>query len=401
MNSSPANNSAELSLKGFDGLRALACLAVFTVHFQQISGVTGTIGPLDVRRACENGNTGVALLFMLSAFHLSLPLWSGQMAAGFGKWFAHYLRSRASRILPAYYLCLTVLVLHQGSLAAPADRHNAVLHYLLVHNYSEPYFYSINNPFWTIAVQAQFYVLLPALLLALLLVGSTRGRIAVAIALLLAAYATHWVVMQQGDAWGESFGWGPMVTDHPIVFSHSVLAHLPVFLLGIIAAGLVWQRHSAASQGVSRAWADAAIPLAAAAVAAILTTALDERLQTPHGRYNWPYVPLLLAIIVAALPASGLWQRTLEFWPLRQLGIISYGVYLFHLPCQRLVEKGLERAGRSAHSDWHLFALASLTLTIVLAAVSFHLFERPLWQWLAGRRLPGLVSGRFAMKAPT
>jgi len=53
--------SSSNHIAGLDGLRALACLAVFGVHFQQAVSLQGNIGPFDLARFLENGNTGVAL----------------------------------------------------------------------------------------------------------------------------------------------------------------------------------------------------------------------------------------------------------------------------------------------------------------------------------------------------
>jgi len=69
-------------IAGLDGLRALAALAVFGVHFQQITGVAGRVGPFDVQTLLANGNTGVCLFFVLSGFLLSLPFWFGRRPGG-------------------------------------------------------------------------------------------------------------------------------------------------------------------------------------------------------------------------------------------------------------------------------------------------------------------------------
>ncbi len=65
----------EKRLPGLDGLRALAALSVFGVHFNQIVQFDCHIGPVSVYRLLANGNHAVSLFFSLSGFLLSLPFW--------------------------------------------------------------------------------------------------------------------------------------------------------------------------------------------------------------------------------------------------------------------------------------------------------------------------------------
>ena len=60
-------------LPGLHGLRALAALLVFGVHFNQIVQLDYDIGPFSLYRLLANGNHAVSLFFTLSGFLLSLP----------------------------------------------------------------------------------------------------------------------------------------------------------------------------------------------------------------------------------------------------------------------------------------------------------------------------------------
>lgn len=110
----------------------MAALSVFGVHYQQLTHVDpGSIGPFDLKTLLINGNTGVALFFVLSGVLLSLPYWrvgkdSGPLPSLGGYW----LR-RLARILPAYYLCLTVLVIQNGYWQKSSRINDVLSHYLL------------------------------------------------------------------------------------------------------------------------------------------------------------------------------------------------------------------------------------------------------------------------------
>ena len=203
-------------IPGLDGLRAVACLAVFGVHFQQITHVGGRFGPIDVKTLLANGNTGVALFFVLSGMLLGLTFWKGEHRFSLKR----YAMNRASRIAPAYYLCLTALVIHEAHFHTPREITDTVSHYLFAHNFAEYSIYSLNDPFWTIAVQVQFYVLFPLMILLLKPVRPIRPlAVLLVIGMAGGCYLAHRAVMLHFQ---------PREQDY--VLSHSLLAHLPIFL---------------------------------------------------------------------------------------------------------------------------------------------------------------------------
>lgn len=371
--------SSSKHIAGLDGLRALACLAVFGVHFQQMVSLQGDVGPFDLARFLENGNTGVALFFTLSGFLLSIPFWrSLVLAEPVPRWHTFWLK-RAVRILPAYFLCLSLLVAHNRLWEQTGEGHNILLHYLLLFNYSPQYIYSINPPFWTLAVEVQFYALLP--LIFLFVAAFPRwAQLAVVVGLALLAYgALVWSI--QCGACREWWPWNGQgdPAQNP-VFTRSLLAHLPHFLLGVAGANVSlivksWgSRHFFAIQGVT----EVAFWVATALVFLILATPLDMQLVIPYGRYNLPFVPVLLTVIVLSTSYTVLARALLELKPVRWVGQISYGVYIYHLPVLNVVARYMRTAGWEAKDHWLSLLAAALTLTLAVAAISYYMMERPI-----------------------
>ena len=109
---------------------------------------------------------------------------------------------------------------------------------------------------------------------------------------------------------------------------------------------------------------------------------IDDLLTVPFGRYNLPYLPLLLSGIIVCAPYTSLAKKLLESAPLKQLGTISYGVYIYHLPCL----KGVSRFMTFIHADisvyWYLLAILALFLTITISTVSYFFMERPIYRWV-------------------
>ena len=354
-------HKVEQRLPGLDGLRAVACLLVFGVHFGQITALQGRWGPFDVARWLANGNTGVALFFALSGFLLSLPYWrvqrENQPLPAAGRFFAR----RAARILPAYFACLGALVIANRHWQEADAGLDILLHVLMLFNFREASTLSINPPFWTLAVEAQFYLLLP--LLFVLLRGSRRAVALSALLLLgVAAYGAH---LARLPAAGPAPAW----------VTYSLLAHLPHFLLGVVTGGLFDARRPPASRrgGVLDALLAAVLLL----LIVILATPLDEVLQLPGGRYNLPFVPLLLCLLVVLVPVTRLGRLAFDSAPLRGIGRVSYGVYIYHLPVQHVTARLMTRESLNPAEHWLLFGAVSLGVTLLTAAASYLLVERP------------------------
>jgi len=368
-------------ISGLDGLRALACIAVFGVHFQQAVSLQGNIGPFDLARFLENGNTGVALFFVLSGFLLSIPFWrSLERAEPVPRWRVFWLK-RAARILPAYFVCLTLLVVHNRLWEQSGEFTNILLHYLLLFNYSPQHIFSINPPFWTLAVEVQFYALLPLIFL-LIAALPRRLQIPAVVGFAVLAYVALLGMIQCEPC----RGWWPWngqddVTQNP-VFTYSLLAHLPHFLLGVLGGGGhsrlkdARRRHFFAVQNGS----EAVFWLSAALIFIILATPLDSRLAIPFGRYNLPFVPVLLTLIVLSASHTVLIKALLELSPVRWLGQVSYGVYIFHLPVLNVVGRTMRSAGLEVKEHWLILFIAALTVTLAVAAISYYLVERPIFR---------------------
>lgn len=358
---------------GMDGLRAIACLAVFAVHLQQLTGTAGKWGSLNWNFLLENGR--VALFFMLSGALLSISLWKTDFAGLGERWLSRYVTHRLLRIIPAYFACLLAIILWKRHWQGGGEILDSLLHIGLVHNYRANSFYSLAPPFWTIAVQAQFYVLLPFVFWLLTWRACAAvGRGWILIVLAIGSYAAHCCVM-------ESLA----IEQRSVVYTHSVLAHLPHLLLGVfVGQFLANVKPTSDLKSTQRRWLyDVLVVAVAAAMVAVTSASLDVWFQVPHGRYNFPYVPLLIAVGIAAVPRSNLALRLLETQLFRFLGRISFGVYVYHYSLMQLTAKIIRGLGAVPEENWLAFAAISLVLTLAAATASYHWLELPLFRWFA------------------
>ena len=150
-----------------DGFRAVATFLVLIFHYWQQSWVSMVVrvGPVEVdfTPIVSIGSLGVELLFALSGFCLYYPFAlhpQRRLHAG------NYAYKRMVRILPTYFLCVIVCSVYQVGRLDPALLREQFIGNMTLTQMSTPSLaYNHLNPvLWSIAIEAQFYLLFPLLL---------------------------------------------------------------------------------------------------------------------------------------------------------------------------------------------------------------------------------------------
>jgi peptidoglycan/LPS O-acetylase OafA/YrhL len=317
------------NIAAIDGLRGLSVAWILLFHFVALRPSDPWAGALRdaplLGAAIARGPWAVQLFFLISGFLLTLP-WLARARDGrpAPSTRAFYLR-RIRRIVPAYYLQLALLFAVVMPLLFGADywRHdlyvyaaNALAHAAFMHNLSPLTSASlnVNGALWTLAVEAQFYLLLP--LLAPVFVR-TPWRFVIATAMI----NTFWLL----GAW---HGFDAVVRWH-------------------LEAGARWGWHEEAIRGLL------AIQLPAYAFTFALG-ALLARLWLRHR--TWLDHPAV--------------QSVLARGPLAFMGRISYSAYLWHLPLLLVLQ------ARTNVSPAAFFPLYVATVAAV-GWTSWRFVERP------------------------
>jgi peptidoglycan/LPS O-acetylase OafA/YrhL len=344
-------------LAGLDGIRGLAALFVVVNHvfLRAFPGY-----PVDRAPFWSGwfiyGRFAVVVFIVLSGFSLALsPARHGWRLDGVSR----FAQRRARRILPAYWAALAFslavawLVVPPPGQGVPGAK-SVLVNGLLVQNLvGAP---SPNRSFWSMAVEAQLYLVFPLLLLTV-----RRWGAIVMVATVTLVVAAVGVV-------------GPHVSrlDTFVIQSPPDLAAL--FAVGILAAGIV---------GASRARRSWPWPrLALAAAAPVLATIWWQGSVWTLDHLFWvdlalgPAIACLLAGLATGQPASLL--RMLDARPMRSLGGSSYSLYLTHGPIVVVVYEKIV-AGRVPQGVPAFLVSVALVLplTIVFARVFASVFETP------------------------
>ena len=334
--------STRRRLAGLDGIRGLAALYVVINHVfvRAFPGYPVDHAPFWAGWFIY-GRFAVVVFIVLSGFSLALsPARHGWRLDAVSE----FARRRARRILPAYWAALAFslavawLIIPQPGRGVP-DAKSVLVNGLLVQNVVPAH--SPNAAFWSMAVEAQLYILFPLLLLMV----RRRGA-----AVMLATVGL--VVAAVGIL-------GPHIAglDTFVIQSPPDLAAL--FAVGILTAGIVGAGHA------RRSWPWPRLALAAATP--VLAVIWWQGSVWTLDHLYWvdlalgPAIACLLASLATGRPARLL--QLLDARPLRRLGSCSYSLYLTHAPIVAVV---CERVMAGRVPEGVPFFLVSLALVLPL-----------------------------------
>jgi peptidoglycan/LPS O-acetylase OafA/YrhL len=359
--------SGQRYMPGLDGLRALAVLAVIAYH-EQFGWAPG-------------GLLGVGVFFTLSGY-LITDLLLGQWARSGGLNLGDFWLRRARRLLPALFVMLAVVtawitVVSPARLAslrgavAGAATYSSNWYYIYTHN---SYFarFAPPGPFdhlWSLAVEEQFYLVWPWLLLAG--VFFLRGR---------RPSAVRWLALPT-LALAAASAVAMLTLYHPGYDPTRIYEGSDTRACGLLtgaALAMVWPSRRTARTAL---WKRVALDGAGFAGLAVIGLMIWRVGQYSAFTYQGGLVLLSVAtagVVAAAACPGALVGAALGWTPLRWIGVRSYGIYLWHYPVIILTSPA------NSAEDLPRAAL-QIAASIGIAALSWHFVEEPIRHGALGR----------------
>jgi peptidoglycan/LPS O-acetylase OafA/YrhL len=363
-----------------DSLRAIAVLGVFLTH---ASYFVAQSGPALLERF--RFDMGVTIFFVISGFLIYRPWVRARLRGDPSPLARVYAWRRLLRILPGYWVALTVVALVLGVNGLFSWSGTGIYYGLL-----QAYFpYRATGGLtqaWSLCVEVAFYVFVPlyALALARVRVRGGRSRLRhelIGIAALFAVSAAYKV---------SAVAAGTLEQSNLSNLQLTLPTFIDVFAVGMLLATLsawceerpelprplrVIDRHSWLP------WAFAAATFAIASFGIGVTGALDE--QMTRVQYLERHYLALLTAGAVVLPAifgdftRGWVRRLLGNRVLLYIGLISYGIFLYHFAVLTQLERwGLTDAVRGRWPAL-LWLVAGLAGSVLVATVSYYVVERP------------------------
>lgn len=332
-----------------DGLRAIAIGLVLAAH-----------AGLRVGRA---GALGVDIFFVLSGYLITGLLVRERETYGSIELKAFYLR-RALRLFPALLVLITV-----GALVLSFELHTPTRQLLLgglvagayltdVLSFTSSTVWAVWGNTWSLSIEEHFYLIWPPLLIFLLRSGRRSAAFLVVGAGALVGFATVMLLAVGSPTAG------------PARFYFQPQAHAGALLLGCVVAlapvAPRWTRHLAPAS------------LVALAGVALLSPGPQNEV---YFQVSIPAVWLLTGAMLLGLEFESLTARALALRPLRRVGVVSYGLYLYHQVVFLVVAQHL-------HAQRAVVLVVQLAVALLVAELSFRLLESPIRRYGHRSRQP-------------
>ena len=356
-----------------DAMRAVAALSIVVTH---ASGVTNFNTDNVLGAYTARLNFGVCIFFLLSGFLLYRPFVAARREGRPPVGIRAFVRRRVLHIVPAYWVALSLLAIYPGLLGFGE-------HWWRFYTFTQIYWGESVvqgiGPAWTLAIEASFYVILPFLAAGIArLRPSVGGELAILGGIALATLAFRFAIQE----WTAPFSdWRTL--------HNTLLSYMDWFAYGMMLAVVSVATHrrqadiAALRLVIRRPW----VPWAAAAVvfwfvATQLGLSRGFFISYTQTNFFGEHVGYAVCALLLLLPAvfgdwAGGWPRRLlaTRW-MAWLGLVSYGIFLWHSNIMLELNEH-EAQGWLPGSGFLSLLLPTLAITIPIAALSYYLVEKP------------------------
>lgn len=358
-------------IPGLDGLRAIAFFLVFALHTNYL----------------QMGWVGVSLFFVLSGFLITGILLDMKASLSSRDYFVKFYGRRFLRIFPLYYFYLLLMTGLTAWLISLPYRPRYMRVFWDQAKYAVLYVYdfffatasfkhsNLLDHFWSLSVEEQFYIFWPLLLL--IVPDKWLKKLFIVFILLGPLFRLVFFFVYRSGVF-RFFADSPELATYPLPFSH----------IDAFALGAYISRFS-----IPKAKQQFYALLALLPVLGLITQYIATRTTAPLSglgyqlllpdsyKYIWAYTLLnyFFAVLIYGVAQEAWFTRFLEWRPLRYMGKISYGLYVYHFPivwfAGRIADFGL---GLTPFWVKFLTALIAFAATLLIASLSFRFLERPI-----------------------
>jgi peptidoglycan/LPS O-acetylase OafA/YrhL len=367
----------------FDGVRGLAALSVLWFHVT--FGGFNTL-PSPIRELAGHLDVGVTIFFVISGFLLYRPFVLSRFRGEPLPRIRSYAVRRVLRIVPCYWVALTVVALWLGK-DEVFTASGIPTYYGFLQAYADDTFAGGIGQAWTLCVEVAFYVFLPIWALAM---HRVQRRPADARTVLRSELAGIGVVFAASSAY---LVWvlAEVAPTPASPYVRSFPGLVDQFALGMaLAVGSAWletretmpRAVAAMRRAPSAAWLVAAVAFAGASSlegGVLGTSSSDAAYVGQHELYSLTAVAVVFpAVLFGAGRGWGFAGRVLGSRALMYAGLFSYGIYLYHVA---VVDKLAQPVGDALPdgAGWQTLGLgaAVMAVTVAIAALSYYVVERP------------------------
>lgn len=350
------DNSSKARFQSLTGVRFIAVCLVFLYHNRKYW--RNNLHP-EVLRLFNEFHVGVSLFFVLSGFLIAYTYEDKPMQSASA--YLKYFLVRCARILPLYWLILTIYYLDKNY----GNFHFSLLTYTLTHGFSDAHNLDAIAQAWSLTVEMSFYILAP------LIFFIKKKNSWWLLLVLIALFVLFWGI---GAIW-QHCNTNPQRFFMPIQFLwvNSFPGRSSEFFAGMILATAVQQR-SAWLKNIPHKTTSGFVAM----FLTIYAIGLFEVDIYDHGYAHTmglilskTLLPFTMLILLAGLMEENTWlNKLLGSQLLVLLGNASFAFYLVHISYVNLKIK-----------DWYTFPDKNFILLWIISILLYKYFESPIYHY--------------------
>ncbi len=330
------------------------------------------------------------VFFVLSGYLITgTLLQSLEQKSGAGAYFRSFYFRRALRIFPVYFVYIAIAIMLSAWVDFPenlAFRPEPIgdLPYVLTYTYNlykafhtETDYGIFFGHLWSLSLEEQFYLLWPLLLFSL----SRKGFVRLCLCLVVTGPLCR--LLEAGWQWHPGWSHGREITGRFVyLFSTS---HFDAFALGALVN---FRQENPVVEKLTQFVSKYALWVFAALGGWMLLLAFAAKYNLSALSLGWPmYLPFFFALVwgytvinsvgLALICNTNRWRLIGDFAPIRRLGRVSYGFYVFHYPTLWIA--AIFSGVGNSDNPWFkvAFVTSSFALVWLLAEVSYRFLETP------------------------
>ena len=336
-----------------DGVRAVAIILVLVAHGLGTRGL-----PAWYTLRLNAGDLGVRMFFVLSGYLITVLLLRERARTGRISLAGFYLR-RATRIFPAFYVFLTVLVILVACGQLEVPRRELGLAAVYLTNFTSFRAWPVGH-LWSLSVEEHFYLLWP---LTLALLGSRRALTGAVLVIMLSPFIRYVAVILFPDVqpymrYASPFVFDALATGCVLALARDWLEQQPLYVR-VVDSPWFWLLFAAL----------------------VLSLLMPSPGWLPKPKFTLANIGIGMALHRCLRAPTAPVSRFLETAPMVWLGTISYSLYLWQ---QLFLDRKL--------SSWpHAFP-ANVALAFACACASYYLVEKPILAWRSRAHLRARAS---------
>ena len=392
------------SLRGFHGMRAIACLMVIFHHLsQRLDGewtllwLLKPLWYLGLRM-----DMGVCIFLVLSGALLSMPYWQRYLDGERPPSLGDYALRRAARIVPGYWAALAASTL-LGLVAIPEakfvlQRFLAGATFVSGLHYVTLFPSELDPVLWSISFEVMCYVLLPLLLLPMWRVApdrTPRRALRYALWLLVGLELVHLAIVANfmTDETGKGWRYGLIGGAKEWLPYWSPASFMTQFMLGGAAAlGIAWKQRANPRRSADFDRLAVWSLLAAWLLYALFGSGVNSITRQP---YITPVFPAMIAFGLFAMQFGDRLHRWLDNRLFNWVAKHSFGLYLWHFLVLELIRvywvPRFKPSELRSFGLWLLLSVLVVATSALLAWLSWHVLEQPALRWARGRTAPAVA----------